>query len=129
MSEITAPEPRAVSNYVEGVGDGKYQVDHLNNPHVHVEDEAGLSEAQKTLVAASKSQKAKALGTFTAIKYYWVAFLWSQYCSIGALLVGYDGTVSIPILDFRSLHRLKQANLNLGDWFSPLRTYLPGSVG
>jgi hypothetical protein len=62
--------------------------------HREVVDGAGLSEAQKTLAVAAVTQKSKNLGTFTAIKYYWVAFLWSQYCSIGALLVGYDGTVS-----------------------------------
>lgn len=58
------------------------------------QDVGGLSAAQRTLVLAAEEEKAKSLGTFTAIRYYWVAFLWSQYCSVGAILVGYDGTVS-----------------------------------
>jgi hypothetical protein len=60
----------------------------------HAELPYGLSEAQMTLAIAGDTERAKSLGTFTAIRYYWVAFLWSQYCSVGAVLVGYDGTVS-----------------------------------
>jgi hypothetical protein len=66
-------------------------VEHGDNTNRY---EAGLSGAQRTLAVAAEQEKSKSLGTFTAIKYYWVAFLWSQYCSFGAILVGYDGTVS-----------------------------------
>ncbi len=74
-------------------GDGKDLPVHLEHLD-RLPDNTDLSEAQRTLAFAGDNERAKNLGTFSAIKYYWVAFLWAQYFSLGAALVGYDGTVS-----------------------------------
>lgn len=92
MSEITpATRPNLSSSLTE---DEKVGLEHVDDtttaPHTK-----NLSEAQQTLALAAEQEKAKPLGTFTAIKYYWVAFLWSQFASFGTVLVGYDGTVSV----------------------------------
>jgi hypothetical protein len=86
MSAVQIPNMATPPSQVEDEKKGG-EIHHSESPY-------GLSEAQKTLAAAGEVERAKSLGTFTAIKYYWVAFLWSQYCSVGAVLVGYDGTVS-----------------------------------
>ena len=57
-------------------------------------DKAGLSVNQQTLIENAIREKSKGLGTFTAIKYYWVAFWWAQFAAFGTILTGYDGTVS-----------------------------------
>ena len=67
---------------------------HLND-EVNTETKAGqLSANQQTLVDAAVRQKSKNLGTFTAIRHYWIAFLWAQFAAFGTILTGYDGTVS-----------------------------------
>ena len=75
--------------------DEKQDVAHFPNSAA---DKAGLSENQQTLVEAAIREKSRNLGTFTAIKYYWVAFLWAQFAAFGTILTGYDGTVSQPLL-------------------------------
>ena len=70
----------------------------VDEKHGHEELEnnskRGLSENQQTLVEAAILAKSKKLGTFTAIKFYWIAFLWAQFAAFGTILTGYDGTVS-----------------------------------
>jgi hypothetical protein len=86
MSAVEHPNIATASSQLEDEKKGS-EIQHAELPY-------HLSETQKTLALAGASERAKSLGTFTAIRYYWVAFLWSQYCSVGAVLVGYDGTVS-----------------------------------
>jgi hypothetical protein len=87
MAEIRPVEANNLgSNYIE---ETKQDISHVDQS-----GPKGLSDVQQTLATAAEREKAKSLGTFTAIKYYWVAFLWSQFCSFGTVLVGYDGTVS-----------------------------------
>jgi hypothetical protein len=93
MTDISPAEARP--GYTTTLtNDEKVDLAHIEQPN----QPKGLSDAQANLALAAEQEKAKSLGTFTAIKYYWVAFLWSQFASFGMVLVGYDGTVSRSVL-------------------------------
>ena len=103
-------------------------LEHSEFPNLYNVNDAGLSDAQKTLANAAVQQKAKPLGTFTAIQYYWVAFLWSQYASFGAILNGYDGTVTGAILSVPSF-RETLGNYADGQYIVPANWQVGFNVG
>lgn len=121
MSSIPKPNLGSVDQEIVTSDEKNLGIEHADNTHGY---EDGLSGAQRTLVLAAEQAKAKPLGTFTAIKYYWVAFLWSQYCSFGAILVGYDGTVGLRHCPYQRLPQLRQVAL-AGDRCRPIRSNLP----
>jgi hypothetical protein len=121
MSSIPKPTLGSVEAELITSDEKTLGVEHVDNTHGHDE---GLSGAQRTLVLAAEQAKAKPLGTFTAIKYYWVAFLWSQYCSFGAILVGYDGTVRLLHCPYQTRTQLRQV-ARAGNRCRPIRSNLP----
>ncbi len=121
MSVAQTPTLKSADSQYNTSDEKKLDVEYVDNAYANGH-EAGLSDAQRTLVIAAEQEKAKSLGTFTAIQYYWVAFLWSQYCSFGAILVGYDGTVSRFWYQRRMLLRHTAI---AGHGRRPLRSYFP----
>jgi SP family general alpha glucoside:H+ symporter-like MFS transporter len=93
--------------------DDKHQAfpTHLDDPN-SVDKYHGLSEVQKTLAVAADREKSTSFGTFTAIKYYWVAFLWSQYASFGTVLVGYDGSVAGAVISVPAFRQVLGTEIN-----------------
>lgn len=73
---------------------------------------AGLSDVQKTLAVAADHEKNTSFGTWSAIRYYWVAFLWSQYASFGTVLVGYDGSVAGAVISVPAFREVLGTEIN-----------------
>lgn len=124
MAEISSAEPRpAYHTALTDTDEKKADFEHVDQTGAAQAN--GLSEAQRNLALAAEAEKAKSLGTFTAIKYYWVAFLWSQFASFGMILVGYDGTVrssspcSVPMLTYATS----------GHWIRAFHSRVPSNIG
>lgn len=88
-----------------------FETRHIDDTHAG-EKYTGLSDVQRTLAVAADREKNTSFGTFTAIKYYWVAFLWSQYASLGTVLVGYDGSVAGAVISVPAFRQVLGTEIN-----------------